>query len=99
MDALPVSLGSEFAAYATAVAKARDTIVAAKKELEFVALGGTAVGTGANTPKGYRNIAIAELAKVSKLPLKPQQDMQYSLQSKFAVANLSSTLRNLVNLR
>ena len=95
MDALPVTLGSEFAAYATAVAKARDAIVIAKKELEFVALGGTAVGTGANTPKGYRNIAIAELAKITKLPLKPQQDMQYSLQSKFAVANLSSTLRNL----
>jgi aspartate ammonia-lyase len=95
MDALPVSLGSEFAAYATAIAKARDVIVIVKKELEFVALGGTAVGTGANTPKGYRNIVIAELAKITKLPLKPQQDMQYSLQSKFAVTNLSSTLRNL----
>ncbi len=95
MDALPVSLGKEFAAYSTSVAKARDAIVAARKELEYVALGGTAVGTGANTPKGYRNIAISELGKISKLPLKPQQDMQYSLQSKFAIANLSSTLRNL----
>ena len=95
MDALPVSLGKEFAAYSTSVAKARDAIVIAKKELEYVALGGTAVGTGANTPKGYRNIAISELGRISKLPLKPQQDMQYSLQSKFAVVNLSSTLRNL----
>ncbi len=95
MDALPVSLGKEFAAYSTSVAKARDAIVAARKELEYVALGGTAVGTGANTPKGYRNIVISELGKISKLPLKPQQDMQYSLQSKFAIANLSSTLRNL----
>ena len=95
MDALPVSLGKEFSAYSTSVAKARDAIVAARKELEYVALGGTAVGTGANTPKGYRNIAISELGRISKLPLKPQQDMQYSLQSKFAVANLSSTLRNL----
>ena len=95
MDALPVSLGGEFAAYATAIAKARDVIVVAKKELEFIALGGTAVGTGANTPKGYRNTVIAELAKISKIPLKPQQDMQYSLQSRFAVANLSSTFRNL----
>lgn len=95
MDALPVSLGKEFAAYSTSVAKARDAIVAARKELEYVALGGTAVGTGANTPKGYRNIAISELGKISKLSLKPQQDMQYSLQSKFAVVNLSSTLRNL----
>ena len=95
MDALPVSLGSEFAAYATAIAKARDTIVEAKKELEPIALGGTAVGTGANTPKGYRNIAISELARISKLPLKPQQDMQFALQSRFAVTNISSSLRNL----
>ena len=95
MDALPVTLGSEFGAYATAIAKARDVIVSARKELQYVALGGTAVGTGANTPKGYRKVAIAELAKISRLPLKPQKDTQYSLQSKFAVVNLSSSLRNL----
>jgi len=95
MDALPVSLGGEFAAYSTSIAKARDAIVGAKKELEFIALGGTAVGTGANTPKGYKNIAVSELSRISKFPLKPQQDMQYSLQSKFAIANLSSALRNL----
>ena len=95
MDALPVTLGSEFAAYVTSITKAKNAIVAAKKELEFVALGGTAVGTGANTPKGYRKVAISELAKVSKLPLKPEKDMQHSLQSKFAVANLSGALRNL----
>lgn len=95
MDALPVTLGSEFAAYATAITKARNAIVASQKELQNVALGGTAVGTGANTPKGYRKIAIAELAKISKLSLTPEKDMQYSLQSKFAVANLSGALRNL----
>ena len=95
MDALPVTLGSEFAAYATSITKARNAIVLAQKELQSVALGGTAVGTGANTPKGYRKIAIAELAKISKLSLTPEKDMQYSLQSKFAVANLSGALRNL----
>ncbi|MBI3842724.1 MAG: aspartate ammonia-lyase [Thaumarchaeota archaeon] len=95
MDALPVTLGGEFGAYATSIAKARDAIVAAKKELEFVALGGTAVGTGANTPKGYRTAVISELTRVTKLPLKPQADMQFSLQSRLAVVNLSSTLRNL----
>ncbi|MDE1727299.1 MAG: aspartate ammonia-lyase [Thaumarchaeota archaeon] len=95
MDALPVTLGGEFAAYATSISKARDAIFVAQKELEHVALGGTAVGTGVNTPKGYRVIAISELAKVSKLPLKPQSDMQYGLQSRFAVAYVSSTLRNL----
>ncbi len=95
MDALPVTLGSEFAAIATSITKSRNVIVAATKELEFVALGGTAVGTGANTPKDYRKIAITELGKISKLSLKPEKDMQHGLQSKFAVANLSSALRNL----
>lgn len=95
MDALPVTLGNEFAAYATSISKARNLIIVAQKELQGVALGGTAVGTGANTPKGYRKIAISELAKISKLSIKPEMDMQFALQSKFAVANLSSALRNL----
>lgn len=95
MDALPVTLGGEFAAYATAIAKARDALVGAQKELHSVALGGTAVGSGANTPKGYRAIAVSELSKISKLPLKPEPDMQYGLQSRFAVAHLSSALKSL----
>ena len=94
MDALPVTVGSEFAAYVTALTNARNEIIASQKELAQVALGGTAVGTGANTPKGYRKAVITELARVSKLPLKPQKDMQYSLQSKFPVANASSALKN-----
>jgi len=94
MDALPVTLGSEFGSYTTALTIARDGIVSTKKELEKLALGGTAVGTGANTPKGYRNAAIRELSKISKLSLKPQQDMQYSLQSRYAVTNMSSALKN-----
>ncbi len=95
MDALPVTLGSEFAAYATSITKARNAIDSARKELENIALGGTAVGSGANTPKGYRKNAITALGKISKLSLKPERDMQHSLQSKFAVANLSAALRNL----
>jgi aspartate ammonia-lyase len=94
MDALPVTLGSEFAAYATSLTNARNGIVASQKELEQIALGGTAVGTGANTPRGYRKVVITELSRVSKLSLRPQRDMQYSLQSKFPVANASSALKN-----
>ncbi|HET6516991.1 MAG TPA: aspartate ammonia-lyase [Nitrosopumilaceae archaeon] len=95
MDALPVTLGSEFAAYSTSISKAKNAIEKAEKELEFVPLGGTAVGTGANTPKGYRKAVVSELAKISKLPLKQEKDMQHGLQSTFQVNNLSSALRNL----
>ena len=95
MDALPVTLGGEFAAYATSISKAKNAIQKAEKELEFIPLGATAVGTGANTPKGYRKIVVRELAKISKLPLKEERDMQHGLQSTFQVNNLSSSLRNL----
>ena len=95
MDALPVTLGNQFSAYSTSISKARNAILLAKKELEYVALGATAVGTGANAPKGYRKIAINELAKISKLSIIPEKDMQHSLQSKFAVANISSAIKNL----
>ena len=95
MDALPVTLGSEFDAYVTSITKASNAITSSKKHLEQVALGGTAVGTGANTPKGYRKKVILELSKISKLKLVEQKNMQHSLQSKFAVANTSSAIRNL----
>ena len=95
MDALPVTLGSEFSAFATSVTKARNEIASSQKELQRVALGGTAVGSGANTPRGYRKIAIYELGKISKLSLRPERDMQHGLQSRFAVTNMSGSLRNL----
>ena len=94
MDALPVTLGSEFAAYVTSLSIARDQIISSQKQLQSIALGGTAVGTGANTPKGYRKNVIVELGKISKLSLQPQKDMQYALQSKFPIANASSALKN-----
>ena len=95
MDALPVTLGSEFDAYVTSITKASNAITSSMIQLEQVALGGTAVGTGANTPKGYRKKVILELSKISKLGLIEQKNMQHSLQSKFAVANTSSAIRNL----
>ena len=94
MDALPVTLGSEFAAYVTSLSEARNQIAASQNHLQKIALGGTAVGTGANTPKGYRKSVIVELGKISKLSLQPQKDMQYALQSKFPIANSSSALKN-----
>ncbi len=94
MDALPVTLGSEFSAYVTSLTNAQSQIISSQIELLQIALGGTAVGTGANTPRNYRKNVIIELSRVSKLPLKPQKDMQYALQSKFPVSNASSALKN-----
>ena len=94
MDALPVTLGNEFGAYVTSLTKAQHVIISSISQLEQISLGGTAVGTGANTSKGYRKIVIIELARISKLKLIPQKNMQYSLQSRFAITNTSSALKN-----
>ena len=95
MDAIPVTLGAEFEQYAYSLKQARAMLVQAMGGLTYVGLGGTAVGTGANAPKGYRRLAIKNLSRISGLDLKPSDNMFYSLQSKFDVSNCSSTLRNL----
>jgi len=95
MDALPVTLGSEFQAYSASVRYARLKIESVYESLYRVALGGTAVGTGANTPSGYRKNVIRELARISSLPLKPATESQHALQSRLAITHTSSVLRNL----
>jgi aspartate ammonia-lyase len=95
MDAIPVTLGAEFDQYAYSLKQARAMLMHAMDGLRYVGLGGTAVGTGANAPKGYRQLAIRNLSKVSGLELKPSPNMFYSLQSKLNVAACSSALRNL----
>ena len=54
-----------------------------------------AVGTGANTPKGYQHLVVENLANISELPLKPSPNLFYSLQKiKLDVANCSSAIKN-----
>lgn len=95
MDAIPVTMGKEFGAYSFAIQKCKDLIIKSMDDLYFVALGGTAVGTGANTPKGYQELVVSNLAKISGYPLKPSTNLFFSLQSKLEVANISSTIKNL----
>jgi aspartate ammonia-lyase len=95
MDAIPVTLEAEFEQFSYSLKHARIRLVQAMDGLRYVGLGGTAVGTGANSPKGYRQLAIQYLSKISGLDLKPSENTFYSLQSKYDVANCSSALRNL----
>jgi aspartate ammonia-lyase len=95
MDAIPVTVGAEFKAFSYSLKKARQKIAMSIENLEYVALGGTAVGSGANSPKGYRELVVKHLSEASGLNLKPSPNLYYSLQSKFDIANCSSALRNL----
>jgi aspartate ammonia-lyase len=95
MDALPVTLGIEFGEYAYSLEMAKKKLYQAVDNLTFIGLGGTAVGTGVNSPRGFCQIAISLLSEISGLDLKPSPNVYYCLQSKFDVANCSSALRNL----
>ena len=95
MDAIPVTMGDEFSSYLFALTKSKEYINKSLEQLYYVALGGTAVGTGANTPKGYQALVVENLANISELPLKPSPNLFYSLQSKLDVANCSSAIKNL----
>src|SRR5882672_5982318 len=88
-------LGQEFAAYAGAVRRASDAIRSASNGLRELGLGGSAVGTGINTHPDYREKAIQNLAHISGQKLTPVDDMRYAMQSNFAMAAVSSALRNL----
>jgi aspartate ammonia-lyase len=95
MDAIPVTMGDEFSSYLFALTKSKEFIINSLEQLYYIALGGTAVGTGANTPKGYQHLVVKNLANISRLPLKPSPNLFYSLQSKLEVANCSASIKNL----
>lgn len=68
MDATPLTLGQEFSGYVSQLDHGIQAIKNSLKHLSELALGGTAVGTGLNTPKGYAKNVAQEIAKISGLP-------------------------------
>ncbi len=94
-DAVPITLGQEFAAYAAAVGACAQEIARRKELLHAVALGGTAAGTGANTLPGFREKAVAHLAKITGLPLTPASDPRMALQSHQPLLAVSAALKEL----
>ncbi|MFL6139479.1 MAG: class II fumarate hydratase [Frankiaceae bacterium] len=69
MDATPVTLGQEFGGYAAQVRLGVERLRASLPRLAELPLGGTAVGTGINTPAGFSARVIAEMASATGLPL------------------------------
>ncbi|MDZ4397871.1 lyase family protein, partial [Hydrogenophaga sp.] len=67
-DATPLTLGQEFSGYVAQLAHGEAHVRAALPHLCELALGGTAVGTGLNAPRGYAAQVAAELAKLTGLP-------------------------------
>ncbi|MEY3472875.1 MAG: hypothetical protein RLY22_378 [Actinomycetota bacterium] len=74
MDATPVTLGQEFGGYAAQIRYAIERVQSTIVRVAEVPLGGTAVGTGINTPKGFPQEVIRLLAEETKLPITEARD-------------------------
>jgi len=93
MDATPLTLGQEFSGY---VQQIDNSIRAVKNALEVVrelALGGTAVGTGLNTPKGYDVLVAKKIAELTGLPFVTAPNKFESLAAHDAMVELSGALK------
>lgn len=94
-DAVPIRLGQEIRAYATAVTRNAGRISNAVDELREIGLGGTAAGTGLNAPPGYRGRIVEELNQITTQKLRATEDYFESMQSMSPFVGLSSALRTL----
>lgn len=93
MDATPVTLGQEFGGYAAAVRHGVDRLQDALPRIGELPLGGTAVGTGINTPPGFAASVIARLVESLQLPLTEARDHFEAQGSRDALVEASGVLR------
>ena len=95
MDATPVTLGQEAAAWAGLLAGALRRSVADVEVLGELPLGGTAVGTGINAPEGFAARVIEALAAETGLPLRPSSNPMVQQGGQGALAEASAGLRGI----
>ena len=91
-DATPITLGQEFSGYHSQLSKCIYRIEQSLEEIYFLAQGGTAVGTGLNTKKGFDKKIVNELKKITKLPFKTAPNKFAALASHDAIVNFSGTM-------
>lgn len=95
MDATPVTLGQEFGGYAAQVRYGIERIQSALPRVAEVPLGGTAVGTGINTPKGFSARVIELLAEETGLPLTEARNHFEAQANRDGLVEASGQLRNI----
>ncbi|TDC54956.1 class II fumarate hydratase [Actinomadura sp. KC345] len=93
MDATPVTLGQEFAGYAAQAGNGVERLEAVLPRLAELPLGGTAVGTGINTPDGFGGRVTAEIARVTGLPLTEARDHFEAQGARDGLVEASGALR------
>ena len=91
-DATPLSLGQEFSGYQVQLKKCIERIEYALKEIYYLAQGGTAVGTGVNSRKGFDKKIVKEIKNYTKIPFRPAKNKFAELAAHDSIVNFSGTL-------
>ncbi len=95
MDATPLTLGQEFSGYVSQLNHGLKALKATLEHLTELALGGTAVGTGINTPKGYANLVAENIAKFTGNPFVSGENKFEGLAAHDAIVESSGALKTI----
>jgi fumarate hydratase class II len=93
MDATPLTLGQEFSGYVSQLNHGLRAIENTLDHLSELALGGTAVGTGINTPKGYAENVAGHIAKLTGLPFRTAENKFEALAAHDAIVEAHGALK------
>lgn len=95
MDATPLTLGQEFSGYVAQLEYGLNALRFSLKHLSHLALGGTAVGTGLNTPKGYSKLVAQKISELTGLPFETAPNKFESLAAHDAIVEAHNALKQL----
>lgn len=94
-DATPISFPQEISGWRSSLERDRELLLLTVKPLKELALGGTAVGTGLNTPKGFDTAVAAEIAKLTGKDFKTAENKFHALTSKDEIVFAHGALKAL----
>jgi len=95
MDATPLTLGQEFSGYVAMLDHGLEALNISLKHLSELALGGTAVGTGLNCPKGYTELVVKKITEFTGLPFVTAPNKFEALAAHNAMVEVSGALKQL----
>ena len=95
MDATPLTLGQELSGYAMQLQRGMEAITDSLQRVRELALGGTAVGTGLNTPKGYDEAVAAKISELTGHPFVTAENKFEALSAHDAIVEISGALKRL----
>ncbi len=92
-DAVPMTLGQEFGAYAVMISSAMTALERSIGELHEINMGATAIGTGINSPPGYADLVTRHLVEVTGLPLVKAVNLVEATQDSGAFSQMAGTMK------